>query len=240
MAIDGAIRAAAAGTGGTLLVEGPAGIGKTGLASGDGAGARRRDARARRACGRARGGLLQAVVRQLFEALVAGRARSRAMLLTGAAALAAPALGLEPGNGDEASFAALHGLFWLTINLTRAGPALIAVDGLQWADPPSLRFLSYLAPRLDGVPVLLVGDGARRRNADRARRAPAAPRRAEPRGSEPHRGAQRARRRRRRRALPRLPRDDGRQPVPAPRAGAAPCAIPGWAPARTRSAARAR
>ena len=27
------------------------------------------------------------------------------------------------------------------------------VDDLQWSDPESLRFLDYLAPRLDGLPV---------------------------------------------------------------------------------------
>ena len=67
-------------------------------------------------------------------------------------------------SGDTA-FAALHGLYWLTVNLADAGPLVLTVDDAHWADPPSLRFLGYLSRRLDGMPVLLVaaGDGARSR-----------------------------------------------------------------------------
>ncbi|GEL19259.1 ATP-binding protein [Pseudonocardia asaccharolytica] len=50
----------------------------------------------------------------------------------------------------------LHGLYWLTANLAARDPLLIAVDDAHWADPASLRFLNYLARRLDGLTVLLV------------------------------------------------------------------------------------
>ena len=53
-----------------------------------------------------------------------------------------------------ASFAVLHGLYWLTLNLAAERPLLLAVDDLHWCDRPSLRFLAYLARRLDGAPVL--------------------------------------------------------------------------------------
>src|ERR671910_838246 len=65
----------------------------------------------------------------------------------------------EVGNGDggegDASFAALHGLYWLTLNLAGERPLLLAVDNLQWGDRPSLRFLAYLTRRLEGVGALL-------------------------------------------------------------------------------------
>ncbi len=50
----------------------------------------------------------------------------------------------------------LHGLFWLTVNLTAERPVVLAIDDLHWCDRPSLRFLAYLARRLEGLPVLLV------------------------------------------------------------------------------------
>ena len=50
----------------------------------------------------------------------------------------------------------LHGLYWLTSNLAARGPRVIAVDDVQWCDTGSLRFLGYLARRLEGVPVLVV------------------------------------------------------------------------------------
>ena len=73
-----------------------------------------------------------------------------------AAALAAPALGPGGPGADEDAFSILHGLYWLTSALAQRAPLLIAVDDLQWADEPSLRFVLHLARRLEGLPVLLV------------------------------------------------------------------------------------
>ncbi len=73
-----------------------------------------------------------------------------------AAALAAPALGPGGPGADEDAFSILHGLYWLTSALAQRAPLLIAVDDLQWADQPSLRFVLHLARRLEGLPVLLV------------------------------------------------------------------------------------
>jgi DNA-binding NarL/FixJ family response regulator len=99
------------------------------------------------------------IVRQLFEPLLRGDGAAR--WLAGAAAGAEPVLTAiaEPAAGEEpagdSSFAVLHGLHWLVVNLTAERPLLLAIDDLHWCDRPSLRFLAYLARRLEGMPVLV-------------------------------------------------------------------------------------
>ena len=154
-AVDAAIASAKGGASRLAIIEGPAGIGKTSLLA---------EGRARAASSGltvlyARASELEAafsfgVVRQLFEAAVAtasGEAESR--LLAGAAAPAARLFGSGSGGGgsDEDVYALLHGLYWLTVNLAEARPLALAVDDLQWTDASSLRWLAYLARRLEGV-----------------------------------------------------------------------------------------
>lgn len=151
-----AIDHACAGAGEVLVVEGPAGIGKTAFAKavqevacGNGM-----------ACLLARGDDLYrdfpyGIVRQLFEAPVRdAEASDRESLLDGAAAPAAAILG-DVGRADS-SFAALHALFWMTSNLAERAPLLLAVDDAHWADAPSLRYLHYLAQRAHELPIVLL------------------------------------------------------------------------------------
>jgi DNA-binding CsgD family transcriptional regulator len=150
------------GRGAFVLFEGPAGIGKSRLL-----GAACEDAEARGLqVLRARGGELErdfsyGVVRQLFEPRLAAAAEDeRARLLVGAARLAGPLfefgeVGEALAGGEDASYRTMHGLYWLTANLAELEAALLAVDDLHWCDAPSLRFLSYLARRLDGLPVVV-------------------------------------------------------------------------------------
>jgi DNA-binding CsgD family transcriptional regulator len=158
--LDAAVVAAADGEGSLTLVEGPAGIGKSALldhvrhAAGD-AGALVLSARASE-LDRAFG---FGVVLQLLDPLMAGATPElRAELLSGAAGHAELVLTPKAGErADEAGYAALHGLYWLLVNLAERQPLALLVDDLHWADAPSLRFLEYLARRLDGVCAAVVG-----------------------------------------------------------------------------------
>jgi DNA-binding CsgD family transcriptional regulator len=163
-------------SGNLILVEGAAGIGKTGLLE----EARRRAAAAGLLVLKARGVALEApfafgVVRQLFEGVVAELPEAeRRQILSGPAALVGPLIGhagerqLRPVA--DSIFASLHGLYWLTFNLAKRRPLLIALDDAHWADVASLRFVHFLAARLEGMPVAIVvalrpgeaaqGDGA--------------------------------------------------------------------------------
>ena len=165
--IDQCLREAIAGTGSLLLLEGPAGIGKTRVVL----AADRRGRELGLTMLSARGSELErdfayGLVRQLFEApLVAASPPERAGLLAGAAGHAARLFGLAAAEDDAAdalldpSFAILHGLYWLCANLGRRSPLLLCVDDVHWADQASLRFLNYL-----GVPVRKVSPGPNERD----------------------------------------------------------------------------
>jgi DNA-binding CsgD family transcriptional regulator len=141
--------------GGVLLIEGRAGIGKTSLVE----VARSRADELGHEVVRAKGSELESgfafgLVRQLFERrLAAAGEGERAALLAGPAAAVRPLLAGEVSAqpAGDSSFAVLHGLYWLVVNLAASRPLLIAVDDAQWADEPSLRWLAYLAPRLEGL-----------------------------------------------------------------------------------------
>lgn len=163
--VRGALARARAGRGTLLVVEGPAGMGKTtilaaaaALASGDGMRVLR-----------ARGAALErefafGIVRQLFEPPLAHAGAGEAgEVLQGPAMLAAELLGLpgaaEPERGMpsvDPSFAVLHGLYWLCANLAAQRPVLLSVDDAHWADASSVRFLTFMLTRLEELPAALI------------------------------------------------------------------------------------
>jgi DNA-binding CsgD family transcriptional regulator len=154
--------AARFGEGCALMLEGPEGIGKTALL----AAARERARLAGMTTLTARAGELESdlpwgVVRSLFEpALAAAPRAERRKLLSDAAGLAGIALRADPADDAprraDALGAALHGLYWLTANMAARRPLLLAIDDIHWADAASLRWLGYLARRLEGQPLLVV------------------------------------------------------------------------------------
>jgi DNA-binding CsgD family transcriptional regulator len=160
-ALRAAVGAAAQGTGGVVVVDGPAGIGKTELLR----AARDHAREAGMTVLTGRGRELEhefafGVARQLLEPeLVAAPAERRAALLDGAAALAEPLLGAgaaaAPATSPDVGFGLVHGLYWLTANLSDERPVLVVVDDAHWADPQTLRFLAYLGARCAELPVLL-------------------------------------------------------------------------------------
>jgi DNA-binding CsgD family transcriptional regulator len=157
--LDGLVQRAVAGEPRLALVEGPAGIGKSGLL----AATRKMAGAAGFRLLTARGSDLErefafGVVRQLFEPLLSDPAE-RARWLAGPAEQAARAFGPpadEQAAGDV-SYEVLYGLFWLTANIAADGPLLLSIDDLHWCDQPSLRFVAYLERRLEGLQVLIAG-----------------------------------------------------------------------------------
>lgn len=160
---DAAIADALGGAGRVLVVEGSAGIGKSSLLAEE----RHRAVDAGMTVLSARGSEIErafsyGVVRQLFERRLAGADEpGRSQLLEGAAGHAARLFASEalPGvarPGEDDAFALIHGLYWLALNLAEERPLLVSVDDLQWSDAASLRWVAYLARRLEGTTVGLL------------------------------------------------------------------------------------
>ena len=121
------------GTSGCLLVEGPAGIGKTRLLD----EVRKLAVAVGVWVRSARSSALEqdfawGVVRQLFGA------------------------GAEDALAHDERFAVLRGLCELTTRLAEEAPFVLCVDDVQRCDEASLQFLAYLVRRLEGLPVLVV------------------------------------------------------------------------------------
>jgi predicted ATPase len=156
-ALDGA----GAGRGCVVTAEGEAGLGKSALLALAAELARERRMRVLAATG----GVLEedvawGVVRQLLEPLVLGPDRVDG-LLDGPARAAASVFGL-PGPAREAAFPVdsapglEHALFRALVTLSEAGPVLVAVDDAHWCDAASLRWLVYLARRVERVPLVVL------------------------------------------------------------------------------------
>src|SRR6476469_5266868 len=148
-ALAAAVAAAEAGHGSLVLVEGPAGMGKTTLL---GAACRGPGARVLTARGLAlEQGFGYGIVRQLLDPV-----RGEAGLMDGAAALAARVFDWAEAGPveDDVAYATMHGLYWMVANL--GGPLVLAVDDAHWADAPSLRWLAHLAARVEHLPVALL------------------------------------------------------------------------------------
>ena len=154
--IEALLASARSGSGCGLLVEGPAGIGKTSLL----AVARTRAAVSGMRVFHARGSELEreyplGVVRQCLEPAIR-REPDRDRLLSGAARLAGPILLGVPEALEATPVGILHGLYWLVATLADEAPVLLVVDDAHWADEPSLRFLAYLVRRVESLSVAVV------------------------------------------------------------------------------------
>ncbi|WP_328854914.1 AAA family ATPase [Microbispora hainanensis] len=100
------------------------------------------------------------IVRQLFDPMMSGSGRAEpgapAAVLDGGAR--APALTAVPYDGSAPAVPAtlLDDLYRATRSLTAGQPLIIAVDDLNHADPQSAQWCSYIARRLDGLPIAMI------------------------------------------------------------------------------------
>jgi DNA-binding CsgD family transcriptional regulator len=171
-ALNAVLSDAGLATAGRLLViEGPAGVGKSRLLL----AARREAAKRGLPVLTARGmelerGVPFGLARQLFaQHLVQASDEERTRLLAGPAALASPLLAdatdTDALMGEGQAGALVQGLYWLAVNLGRSGtgqsgaPGLVLiVDDAQWADRSSLRFLVHAVGQLEEIALcVLVG-----------------------------------------------------------------------------------
>ena len=157
--IHAALERAREGRGETLVIEGPAGIGKSSLL----------DATVAEASGfqvlSSRGGELErdlpfGVARQLLEPRLRGASDAeRARLLSGAAERCAPLVLGEapaPASGGDAASELVGSLYWLLASLAEDAPLVLAVDDAHWADAGSLHLMAFLAARMEGLAMLTV------------------------------------------------------------------------------------
>jgi DNA-binding CsgD family transcriptional regulator len=157
--LDDALRLASAGRGSAVLYEGRAGAGKSVLLELARSRGREAGLMVLGAAGREleRDAAL-GVVLQLLETRVAGAPEDqRALLFAGAASQALPLFDSGPGQALSDPAALLHGLYRLCANLaSERRPLLLAVDDVDLADAPSVRFLLYLIERLETLPLVVV------------------------------------------------------------------------------------
>jgi DNA-binding CsgD family transcriptional regulator len=146
-----------AGTGAVVVLEAPAGLGKTALldhaaALANGAGCLVR---------RAAPGPLErhfpfGVVRSLLEAPLRDAAgKGQAQPLDGALASAGELLLSGTVPAGDATTAVAHSVLWLCSAMADLRPLALLVDDAQWSDRASLEVLAYMARRIEDLPLLI-------------------------------------------------------------------------------------
>lgn len=131
------------GSGQAVVIRGPVGIGKTALLRYTAEEAVRRGAQVLTSAG----DILEQDfpwegVRRLFEQGIADSSRQ--------------IIPVHPNHDGPSLVARLHALYWLTIDIVRKAPLVLLIDDSHWLDELSLRWLAYMAGRIDGEPILLL------------------------------------------------------------------------------------
>ncbi|MEN3534371.1 AAA family ATPase [Microbispora sp. ZYX-F-249] len=157
--VDDVLAGLSAGRPAVLVIQGTRGIGKTRLLHA--ALARRPGGVVLSARGHAdESSFAFGIVRQLFDPMMSGSGRADlgapAAVLDGG--VHAPAMTAVPYDGSAPGVPAtlLDDLYRATRSLTAGQPLIIAVDDLNHADPQSAQWCSYIARRLDGLPIAMI------------------------------------------------------------------------------------
>ncbi|WP_436501745.1 helix-turn-helix transcriptional regulator [Actinokineospora sp. HUAS TT18] len=153
-----AVAAVQHGRGTVVLLEGAAGIGKTALVQAACQLGSEADCQVLRArATELERNLSFGLVRQLFELpLAAAGHDERQRWLAGPAIHARDVIDVVQDHPAVGDFALLNGLYWLVANMAEDRPVVLALDDLHWADRASLRFLAFLLPRIDELPVIVI------------------------------------------------------------------------------------
>ncbi|RLK24982.1 regulatory LuxR family protein [Micromonospora sp. M71_S20] len=142
------------------LVTGAVGSGKTSLLESFSEWAAGAGGQVMSAAGsRAERGLHLGVIGQLFHSArltPEAAARVEKLMRDGTFAVPLPEPGGEAAEGDRAWAPLLHGLFAALLDLTAAGPLVLAVDDVHHADPASLHCLLYVTRRLRHARIMVV------------------------------------------------------------------------------------
>jgi DNA-binding CsgD family transcriptional regulator/tetratricopeptide (TPR) repeat protein len=149
--IDAAVEAVRGGRAGAVLVVAPPGLGKTALIGTACSTSRRAGVSVLRATA-GEHDPSYSVVRELFAEALADPDDE---LLSGIGGPAAAIFRPDPTSATDA-FAVVHALYWVLARLAERAPVLVAIDDVHWADPASVRWISFVLARLDELPVLLV------------------------------------------------------------------------------------
>ena len=160
-AIDSALAEGRVGGGTALLIEGPAGIGKTALLE-EAQGRAHGFVALRAGGGEFERDLPLGVVRQLFEPVLwRATDRQRERWLRGPSEIAGSVLSVagtgtagDPSPGDAA--AVRSAFYWLAVALAEDSPLLLLIDDLHWADRESVRWLLFSVRRLAGTGITVI------------------------------------------------------------------------------------
>ena len=148
----------AAGRSAVVVLDAPAGLGKTALLDQAAELAARAGHRVRHAApGPLERHFSFGVIRTLLETpLRAASAGERARALEGVAATAGELLLEGSTPGADSTTLVAHSVLWLCSALAERRPLALFVDDAHWADRRSLAVLAYLAGRSEDLPLLLV------------------------------------------------------------------------------------